>query len=292
MTLPGTAGSLLTAPYQYELGNGADAWLWGSGTPNQVEEVQGLQDMPDMTDNDLDRQDDHGSFYGIDLLKKRRLLFSVNLLHDDTVGFTLPVRQQELETRINLVSRWLQPVTADLILVFRRNLATAPYYVDKYCIVRPKKRALPSNADLASGLGKLKFELHAADPRIYRLAATTAVINTTSGVMTGNTILHPLGETSSYPVYTITGPASNPVIANSDDSNRQIKINHVMSGGDTLVIDTLAKSVTLNGVQHWDFIASDSLWHRLHPQIDNHITYSQGNAAATSCAISYRDAWI
>ncbi len=293
MTIPGSAGALLTRPHQYEIGNGTSAWLWGSGTPNQVESVEGLFTLPSMRDEDVDRQDSHGSFPGVDLLSKRRIIFVVNLLNDDLQILSWEPRQQDLSTRLNLCHRWLQPSASDLVLAWRQPwFGNAHGYKDFWCKVRPKRRALPDNADLAAGHGVLTAELHAADPRIYALTPQTTHIDTAIGSPNGSAILLPAGESPSYPVYTITGPAHNPSFANSDDSNRQFFLTVTMVPTDVLVIDTLTKSVLLNGVQRWDLMTSGS-WHKLIPQTNNHITYTQTNSgAATHVDITFYDAWL
>lgn len=161
-------------------------------------------------------------------------------------------------------------------------------------MVRPKRRAFTSNSDVPSGWAKVILELHAVDPRIYALTANTpVVINTSIGSPSNSGVVHPNGESYTYPVYTITGPAQNPTIANSDDSNRQIHLLLTMSGGDTLVIDTLARTIKLNGVLHYDYVLSSNQWHKLIPQINNNITFTQANSgAATQLSIAHRDTWF
>lgn len=292
---PGSAGALLTGPFQYEIANGiGDAWLLGSGTYNQTEKVEGLLGYGSVRDRDIYRQDTHGATAQPDLLDKRKIVMTINLLFDDSTGLNRAACQQELENRINLAYRWFRPVTKDLVLAFRRPWGSAPGYKDFFCMVRPKRRLLVSDADLATGRGTLAVELHAADPRVYSLTAPAAVvINTTVGTPNGAAIVHPLGESESYPVYTITGPAQNPVIANSDDANRQISLLVTMAGGDTLVVDTFTHIITLNGTPRWDLLNTANKWHKLLPQIDNHITFNQSNgAAATHLSIAYRDTWV
>lgn len=285
-------GALITAPFQYELGNGVNALLMGSGTPIKTEKIVGLFDLPEIKDRDMDKQSDHGAFPGVDLLSKRKIEITANVLTDETSLNRIDA-QRQMATQINLCRRWLQPSAMDLFFVFRRPAAVAPYYFDFLCLVRPKRRSLPSDSDLALGLGKLITELHAADPRIYSLASYTQHCDIPNGVANSAAIIHPNGEASAYPVITINGPTQDIRIQNGDDSNRAIKLDLAMGGGDVLVIDTLAKTVALNGVYQYQYVRTDNQWWKLIPQIDNHITYNRtGVGAGSTCALTWRDAWL
>jgi phage-related protein len=77
--------------------------------------------------------------------------------------------------------------------------------------------------------------------------------NTNTGTVTNN------GRVSTYPVVTITGPATLPSLSNLT-TNQTISINYTLVTGDTMVVDLDAKQITLNGSAARNLLANGSQW--------------------------------
>jgi hypothetical protein len=99
------------------------------------------------------------------------------------------------------------------------------------------------------------LELFAADPRLYAQTQTTTVLTASGGAISG-TVTNG-GNVNTPVVWTITGPTSGaPVITNST-TGHNIVLNTAVSAGHTLVIDTYAKTVLLDGsTAHPDYITA------------------------------------
>lgn len=288
------AGALLNAPYQYEIGDGgANALLLGAGTDFWMDTISGLFDLPDVEDRDVDNEFLPGAVAGLDVLKKRKITmqFLVRGLAGGAPASLTTVRQN-VEGNLNLLMRWFQPSSSDLWLTFRRPLLSGGT-IDKVVFCRPKKRAADYNWDTTNGAAKAAVQIDCADPRIYSLSQTTLnlVIPNAGTTITGATT--PAGEYPSTPVITINGPATNPRLANAQDSNRSIKIDVVIPTGQALVIDVLRRTVKLNGVDAYQYVRTDNQWWKLIQRIANNITYSRSDASASSTTtVVYRDAWM
>lgn len=169
------AGDLITRDHQYEY-NGL---LFGSGTDYISEGWNGLFDaVPNVTSNDLTPQDRHGVIPGLDLLGGRTLDNVIDIKDDDrTSSATIFDRAESLQ-KVFRVKQQEYPLVYQL-----------PGRPKRFVMARPRKAAMPKDADLTLGLGKASVQLFASDPAHYDLAPSGF-----SALQRTNLILNPGAE--------------------------------------------------------------------------------------------------
>lgn len=139
---------------------------------------------------------------------------------------------------------------------------------------------------------EVQLALVAADPRIYSstLYSNTVFAGTAGGAggrsypkkfsfgygasqVAGQLITTNSGSALTYPILTITGPGQNPAILNNT-TGQTIAFNYTLGAGETLVVDTLNRTVLLgtypNLIINPDFETDASGWS----------AYNSGGAAA------------
>lgn len=270
------AGDLVVADYQYEY----NSLLMGSGTPYTVTGLEGLWDLPAVRVFDLDRIDYHGAIPGEDLLSARSLVAEITATSST---------QATMESQMLAMAQAFMVRSDDIPLVWQR-----PGQVKKMINCRPRRRSFKSDYEMAKGLADGVVELYAADPTIYSLAQKTQNIVLNAGTASGNGAFSNAGFFDSWPKFTLVGAGSNPRFANAQDSNRQVRIDITMAGGDTLVVDThpLRRTVTLNGVDRYDLVRSDNQWWKLAAG-SNTITFSRTATTGTqTLTVAWYDAWL
>lgn len=153
--------------------------------------------------------------------------------------------------------------------------------------------------------------LVAPDPRVYADALTTATFdpNTAAsgegvvfeldfplvfeGASSANVAVSNGGNYETPPVFTVAGPATNPIIDNDTTGKSVYTDGLTMVEGDELVIDVRARTVELNGVSRPDYIdASLTSWPVLVPGENLIRLRGSGFGATSLLTIEYRDARI
>lgn len=152
----------------------------------------------------------------------------------------------------------------------------------------------------------------AADPRIYSFSLyTTTVLASGGGGATGFgfPMTFPLsfgaasptgqisaenqGDAISYPVLTLTGPGTNPTIVNNTTGER-ITLNYTLNAGETLVVDTLNKTILFNGntpaYGALDYV--NTQWWGLIPGVNDLRLLFFTFSAGASLRVDWRDAWL
>lgn len=140
----------------------------------------------------------------------------------------------------------------------------------------------------------LTFEvpLLAPDPNRYAQTATTdtgLVLTTTSTTVTHSVTNN--GDANTPVVITIDGPATNPAVTNNTIATTPtLQWTGVLGGADTLVIDTAAATVLLNGANARASLTTAE-WFSLVPGV-NSLTYTRtGGSGTTTAQLDYRDAY-
>jgi len=123
-----------------------------------------------------------------------------------------------------------------------------------------------------------EIPLTAPDPRILANAATTLA---GSGTATNS------GNFKASPVLTVTGSAAGPIVITNSTAGATVSVSTAVPGGQQLVIDFLARTVLLNGVNRYDLVTSTPTWWDVLPGA-NTIVYSGGGTAV----LSWNDSWI
>lgn len=165
--------------------------------------------------------------------------------------------------------------------------------------------------EASSGLTKFQVTLRAPDPRKYYTTGSTLTIPNSSGTLpasgiepyltppitipaptiAGGTTVPNIGDYNTYPVFTITGPA-NVITLYNTTSNTYIRIVYSFAAGNTLVIDTKARTILQNGtINRRAYMTNESTWFNIDPGNTTKIVFVDNSGSAT-CSVSYNAAWI
>lgn len=99
------------------------------------------------------------------------------------------------------------------------------------------------------------------------------------------------GTTVAWPVWTVRGPCTQPVIRN-DATGERLVFALSLTEGDVLVVDTAARTVFLGGASRRAALLPTSTWFGLPPG-NTTIGFSAfDNTASGTLTVSWRDAWI
>lgn len=259
----------------------------GTGTLYVVESMQGLDDMPELRTDDTDRNDDHGTIPGLDLLPARTVVGEVSLT--DT-------SHANIMARYRLLAKAMAPSRIELPFVFQR-----PGEVKKQIFARPRRRSFPSNYEAAHGLAKGTMQWYAPDPRIYAWAESSQVITIAAGQTTASAVINNLGDFRTAPRFTIAGAGTNPRIAVSAQTpdrdgthynGRTTSVDHPMGAGDTFAISSRLKTITLNGAQGYSKKRTDSQWFELMPGNSTITVTRTTNVGIQTYTVYWYNAWI
>lgn len=275
------AGDLLTANFQYEF----KGLLIGSGTSYVVTKVSGLLGSASYDLSESDIVGDHGMIPGMGVLRKKTIVVEITV--DGSYGSDVETKISALQAAFQLPRRTTSRILDQFC--YRRN------GINKFLWARCEKRDLDSEARTALGTPKVTVQIGCPDPLIYGLTLNTQNIVIATGATNNSAAITNSGDFPDgyQPKLTIVGPATNPIIANTADSNRQVKTTVVLSAIDTLVVDLAKRAVTKNGVEDYSLLASDSQWFSVLPG-SNTITYSRSASnvgASSTLTVEWRSVW-
>jgi hypothetical protein len=278
------AGDLITLPWQAEL-NGV---LMG---PNTAFVLRGFEPWtaPVVRNVDIARAQQHGLFPGRDYLGERLV----------TADIAIRAATDALEqaARRQLAGAFVPPAGGLAELVWmeddgvRYRLVGKPRMADSRVV-----SLLPTEARFI-----------ATDPRIYAatLTSLSTGLSAGSGGVTfpvvppfvfgsagaGSSIAATNAGTFQTPyVITFTGPLVAPVLVHQGQG-RRLEFTGTLAAGETLVVDSDARTVLLNGTaSRYSWLTSLSQWFTLEPGA-NPLQFGAGSGSGT-CQIVYRSAWI
>lgn len=157
------------------------------------------------------------------------------------------------------------------------------------------------------GATNVQFNAYAEDPRIYDITQTSVTLPLGAIVTTGFSFnlgfsfgfgsvstnsdgqyLTVGGNRLTPPIFTISGPVTNPIIINDTTGNTMgFTIN--LLAGQTLVIDTQYRTVRLNGTTNRRSALTLPGWFMLQPG-QNFIRF-RASAGSGTLNVAYRNAW-
>lgn len=310
--------NLVTADWQVSIAPLSDdtkEFLLGSGTPFLIESFLGL-DVDDLRTDDVPRPLDHGMFPGTDLLGSRDLVMDVVTFGvvGDAASQTARTPALVIANQDALVGAWtarsvdqsiVNPQDPNMVLRFR-----LPGQPTRRFLGRARKIAR-QDSTTPRGFARVRLQFTALDPRQYADAASVPTV-TVTGQVSGTGVTFPAtfpinitpssdgsayltnaGNISTYPVVTVYGPITNPIVRNATDGTF-IQVNLTLAAGQGLVIDSQERRVLLDGTaSRANLIALGSKFPRLLPganllKIDGQI------AAGTtpSMQVAFRSAWL
>lgn len=280
----------------------------GGNSVYQIMTIDGLEDLPAIRNQDDNRGYQDGMWTGRDFLSGRTLTFVITIRGDANFSMNyylgllqanlIPQQQGTGLLQFQLPGSDLQRINA-----------------------RVRRRAITINTDYSSGLATATYEFFCPDPRYYDDALQSADLYNPTLFTTGRTynrvytapatpnanpnntgmyfgggnavtnIVANDGWTTTYPVFTITGPATNPKITDASTGDFLLFTDTLISS-DTLVINTDLRTVTLNGINRRALLSNNSTWFAAPPGNSYYTFDAQGTGAGTSCLTTWRSAYI
>ncbi|MET9690137.1 hypothetical protein ABZY81_16945 [Streptomyces sp. NPDC006514] len=226
------AGNMVTRPGHVQFG---DELLLGPDTAYRWRTLTGWEDSPGLDSGTVARSDAHGAYLGRLLAQPRTITV------DEMVIRTEP-------RRMGAAVRSLRAATAlrddEQALVVMLDDAEPPLLSFARCL----RRSIPVGVGgYAVGVvqgAALMFE--ASDPRRYSLIEQQTETRLPSSGLAAPLHAVNAGDAPAHPVITVRGPLSLPSLANTG-TGQVIEYDIDLGADDTLLVDTSAGTVTLNG---------------------------------------------
>jgi hypothetical protein len=278
---------------------------FGGVVPGSAYQLQGLKgiDMPPVMSGDVQRALDQGEFAGLDLSGGRDVEVTLVINPD---GTSLDHARQALAGVLAVGGNTEEPLYLQL-----------PSGVFA-CMARPRKYAAPVDITTVLANGCVSNALlHATDPRWYAMPTKTATVGlpeplggvsfpisfdlsfgggSTGGLLT----VENNGTFECRPIFTITGPCTNPVISNlSIPGAPSLGFNITLGSGDTLVVETDYQSILYTpagasgGASRRGSLMTGSTWWNLSPGSSTiEFTTSDGTQVSGTLTVVSADSFM
>jgi len=279
--------------YQFQFGSYV---FGGAGSVTQIDEVDGLESLPDLRTQDDNRGYNDGMFSGRDFLGGRNITITMK---------TFAGGGNNAQQNFRLLQAALVP-QQNGTTVMNFQLATSDSL--KRINARVRGRQTLIDPDYTFGYIRSQYTFFCPDPAYYDDTATTANLSPTTalgrtynrtynltyggGSLNNATAIVNNGDWTTYPVITISGPVVNPTIGNVT-TGQYMTVNANITNTDSLVIDLYQKTITLNGVSARNLLAGNSQWFGAPPGT-TYFVFTGGSVVigTTSATVVYRSAYI
>jgi len=271
----------------------ANSVVDAQGTEWYVTKLEGWSEAPDPRTSLTNRPGEHGAYDGAAFLTPRTLTIEgVAIATSRTAAW----RARDI----------LSSVCGDPRLGLSTLVVTQAGYVNRRMLVR--RGAVTKTAPMSAVAFRWSMLLVAPDPRRYADTQSTLSVGLAqpgadglvfslvfplvfgTGASGGGMTLTNTGTLATWPTWTVLGPTSGLTITNSVTGDRlAFDPAFSLAGGETVVIDTDAKTVLQSGVNRRDRLFT-AQWFRLEPG-DTSILFTAGSNPATQLTASWRDAW-
>ena len=271
------------------------SFVFGAGTPYIVNDLDGLEGLPDLRVQDDNRGYNDGMFSGRDFYNGRTITMTMTILagNGNSAQQNLALLQAGLNPQ--------QQGTTTLSFQFSATDNT------KQINARVRARKVVVDPEFTFGFIKAQLTLFCPDPKYYDDTAVTLTLTPQAalgrtynrtynlsyggGSLTGSGTVQNNGWATTGPLVTIVGPAITPTITNLT-TNQSIALNITLVATDTLVIDLEQKLVTLNGSSARNLVSGNSQWFGGPPGTSQFYFSCTGYTAATKATIVYRSAYV
>ncbi|MFF6904520.1 phage tail domain-containing protein [Streptomyces sp. NPDC012389] len=241
---------------------------FGPGGRYHVTSIEGIDDMPDIRSEDMERPGQHGDYTGPDYTGPRVIQIGLGLRADspdELRDLTLALRAATQPQRQPEALRLLDQDT----LVYGKI----------------RRRSIPYDAEYLWRTGSAALELYCADPYLYgleeRAAATTAYSPAAgrtyplvysgggrtygSAGQSGRIAAVNAGSSPAYPVLRIDGPVANPSVEQTTNG-AGLTFDATLGEGEYLLIDTRTRAVLYMGTSpRRNWLRSGARWPTLAP---------------------------
>ncbi|MGH6656636.1 MAG: phage distal tail protein [Actinocrinis sp.] len=252
------AGALITSDFQIQLGPDSGGLLLGAGTPYDVIELDGWDDLPPLSLTDVQRPNQAGAWAGPMYPQERVITLTLGV--SGTVNGIGTTSQAQYDANLSALRAATNPA--------QDSTTEVPFVVQlagrqRQANVRCQQRAAPiTQGYLSPGLDRVTLQLVASDPRRYG----STVQNASCGLaVSGGGLTYPItypivwgasgggsltvdnqGDTSTPVQLVIAGPGTNPAVTRQD-TGQVLQADVVLGAADQLAIDPLEGTVSLNG---------------------------------------------
>lgn len=277
-------GDLITGQYQVQW---RDTLIGGAGINLAIVNVTGWLDLPNMRTNPQDRPGRHGQFLGDLKASSRQITIDFEDLDDDPTGF------REL-TAITTVG---EDQGEEPLVIYIDDVPQLVY-------ARCEKRAIPTDQQWSVGYRRASLFFNATDPRRYGMTESSP--NAGLPVLGSGGLVFPLvfplvfgagkgasslaavnnGNVPVWPVLTLTGPMTGPIVTNTDTGQALIfDPAFSLAAGQQLVIDTDARSVEFATGQDRRSALFTANWFPINPG-GNHLSLNSVGAYDPSALLT------
>lgn len=280
------------SPYTFAF----NGWLFGGpGQGVQVLQVDGLEDVPTLRTQDESRGYTDGMFSGRDFLGGRVVTVNLQIMSDSL---------NPMQTYLTQLKQYLisQQTGLGTLQLYLPNRGVQRLYA------RVRRRSISIDPDYVYGRAEAKVEFFCPDPRIYNDLQSSASVTANAGSLraynrtynmtysiasggTGFATVTQVGNYETWPVFTITGACSSPIITNVTTGQTLTFPTLTMTAADTLTVNSDLRTVLLNGGAARNLLGNTSSWWSLLPNVASTFTLSAA-AGTPSATITFRDAYI
>lgn len=268
----------------------------GDNSPYQILQIDGLDATPTLRVQDSDRGYLDGEFTGRDFLSGRTISMIIQVLAGN--GGTA-------QANYNLLRAALQPQqTGTTQMQFQLSSANALQFINAR--VRNVRATIDPN--YTYGWIKAQFDFFCPDPRYYDWATQTATMAYTAPLGRTYPRVYPLtygggsqtqvasvtnnGSTTTYPIITIYGPVTNPIVG-STTANASLNFNYTMAQSDIISIDLQYRTILLNGNPARNLLLGSSQWFGAAPGLNSfYFTGSGTTTGITHATVQWNNAYV
>lgn len=271
---------------------------FGPGTPYPVVSLEGARDLPGIRARDLEYAERHGSATLPDYAGPHTMVLTLGVRGDD---------HPSLEALSEAVRQATPPAAVSSQLFYRDST--------RFRWAKPRRRALPEDSSALWRLGQAVVAFDCPDPREYDATLQTATATLPPTAATGGIswpLLWPIpfsgSTTPGVGLLTLVNAGNvaaalqlvlaagatawtNPQVY-QQETGALLQLTGSIGAGDSLVIDTEARTVLLNGTAgRGGMVAEGSSWPLLQPGMNTLLIGGTGDTTAQLTA-SARSAWI
>jgi hypothetical protein len=235
-------------------------------------------------------------FTGRDFASGREITFNLQIMGDNTNT----ARYYVNELRANLIMQQYGTSVLQFLL---------PSRALQYVNARVRSRDIVIDPDYSYGKAFAKVTMLCPDPRIYDNTTQTAsvltpaagtgrtydrIYNMTYVGSSGSSLVtvNNAGTYPTVPVFTITGPCSNPVIVNSTTSEKLAFNVTLATASDNLIINPDLRTVLFNGNPARNLLTTDSSWFDLPVGSTNIGFVAASSSTGASLTIQWHNAYL
>lgn len=252
----------------------------------EIQNVEGLADLPDIRSSDATFLSRHGMHPGVDLLGGRRITITVTV-HASTSG--------SFDAAVDALKEAFIPQAADLPLTFRFHGIAGG--ANAFINCRPRRLSMPVTSLWQQGFSSTAvIELFAADPVIYNEGLNSQSVTINAGSMNcvngGN-----WPTLQRIEIAASSTPLTNPNVQNNHLSVlKHLTLSKSYNSGDQVTFLPALRKIVYDptgappAVDGYSALSGDSLWWELQPGSNTIVT--SRTAGTGTATVYWYHAWL